>query len=206
MCRLHRNTGKGILPTYLVHRCRRRRQDRTQPLWIPDSVIRSPFRLFTTDSRRSSTPFYRSADWCACSKSNTLWLQFSVRMIVVCGRTLVSNHVWPLLLLICFFWNSFFRTTSTSPSRKNEPVPYNRLQTLGNQSGTFRQKNIDLLKLWKVSFSTLFQLPSLPPPIALFRCCPRSDLPNFFYRLWISRWIEYYMFLEFVILDLPQLL
>lgn len=94
-------------------------------------------------------------------------------------ETLVSNHVWPLLLLIWFFWNSFFRTSSTSPSRKNEPVPYDRLQTLGNQSGTFRQKNIDLLKLWKVSFSTFFQLPALPPPIALFRCRPRSDLPSF---------------------------
>lgn len=95
------------------------------------------------------------------------------------NETLVSNHVWPLLLLICFFEIRFFRTSSTSPSRKNEPVPYDRLQTLGNQSGTFRQKNIDLLKFWKVSFSSLFQLPSLPPPIALFRCRPRSNLPSF---------------------------
>jgi len=151
MCRLHRNTGKGILPTYLAHRCRRR-QDRTQPLWTP-ARLRNPFDILPFHDRLAPqlNAILPPALPTGAHVRNLTRFDYNFLYVWLwcVDETLVSNHVWPLLLLICFFfWNSFSRTSSTSPSRKNEPVPYDRLQTLGNQSGTFRQKNIDLLTFW----------------------------------------------------------
>lgn len=110
----------------------------------------------------------------------------------------------------CFYWFVFlkfiFRASSTLPSHKNEPVPYDRLQNLGNQPGTFRHR-IDLLKVRKVSFSTLFKFPSLPPWFALFRSCPRSDFTNFsvFSDNEYVDELSILMFLKFVKIDLIYL-
>lgn len=186
MCRPHRTSGKGILPMYLVCRRRRRRQDRT-----PTCSVRPPpypfgFGLFTTDPRRSSTPFYRPlcrlVRMFEIKHAQTLWLHFFVRKrgSGVWTKTVVFEARLAVAFIDLFFAIRFFLACSTSPSRKNEPVPFDRLQTLGNQPGTFRQENdLFLLKGFVLKFVFSFPPSGHPSPLAVLRCFPRSDMPKF---------------------------